>query len=654
MAVTQFGAYEVVDELGRGGMGVVYRAKDADLGREVAVKVLSDALANEDAVVERFKREARSMAALNHPNIIQVHFIGEDDGKPYIVMEYVPGESLKDRVKRDAPLELKRALNFIAQTASGLAAAHASNVVHRDVKPANLIITPDNQVKIADFGIAFAKELGEKLTTTGQFVGTPGYLSPEVCLGESVDQRSDIFSLGVVLYEMLTGKIPFGDVSPLGMMLEVVQSEVPDVREINDKVDEETSRILQRMIAKDPNQRYQSCSELLDDLEKHPDYSASGVWRTGPGATMLPPTASPQKATSLVSVDAVRDTLQRADAEPTQPPPAKSSKAGLAVAAILLITAGAGGVWAYRSDWFDKKISDVGRASALASRAADEPEASDDETTRDDESGLSDAKLAELERLRLVAAERRAKEAEQAEQSVDNAEIAGSKPASDARPNGRNEQLVALESPRKVPPIERREAERVPTSSERVVQLDGTSSSKVAVVTPTNVPQVEARVAIANTQPKAASRPSLHGVLVVAIGDPAVARPVESLLQKHLADEAIPVLDTEMMSDLGQYVGVDGVDLPGLTDFARDQGAAAVLLARVDHLGEQYISAYGTGAQLNTALLSVKAYDVVRKRSVGTALEEQINYTGMTAREQAAEAVNPMLAELSERLDEYR
>lgn len=647
MTVKTFGSYEVVGELGRGGMGVVYRAKDADLGREVAVKVLSDALANETAVVERFKREARSMAALNHPNIVQVHFIGEDDGKPFIVMEFVPGESLKEIIKREAPLELGRALNIVGQTASGLAAAHDSNVVHRDVKPANLMITPTKQVKVADFGIAFAKELGDKLTTTGQFVGTPGYLSPEVCLGETVDQRSDLFSLGIVLYEMLTGRIPFSDVSPLGMMLEVVQSDVPDVREINQKVDEETSRILQRMIEKDPNARYQNCGEVLDDLERHPNYSPSGVWRTGPGATLLPPSASPEKSTSLVSLDRVSAGAgaDSSDDVHTVVAPARTRTGLWAVAAALLIAIGAGGVMAVRGDWFKSgDDADNGRAAALAARVPDAPE------DAADSGAPTGAELAELERLRLAAAERRARESEAAANEAQaqgggeeaTGEIAGSggeptpetadavgPTAGPAEPDSNESETLAETAPAVLP-----------SSEDRVISG---GAKEVATVTTNKVPTVESRAAA-----------SLHGVLVVAIGDPAVARPVETLLHSALADQAIPVLDTEMMGALGQYVAVDAVDLPGLTDFARDQGAAAILLARIDHLGEQYISAYGTSAQLNTALLSIKAYDVNGKRSIGPALEEQINYTGMTAREQAAEAVGPMLEGLTERLDRYR
>ncbi|MEM6574446.1 MAG: serine/threonine-protein kinase, partial [Pseudomonadota bacterium] len=246
MGKESFGQYKVESELGRGGMGVVFKAHDEALNRHVAIKVLSEQLATDESVVERFKREAKSMAALNDARIIQIYFIGEDEGQPYFVMEYVEGESLSERLKRDGRLPIAEALEILRQAAEGLAVAHDRGVVHRDIKPGNLMLGSNGNVKLADFGIAMVQDLSKRLTNTGEFVGTPGYLSPEVCVGQPVDQRSDIFALGIVLYEMLTGDIPFTEASPLGMMLEVVKAEIPDVRSVNAEVDERTCQILAR------------------------------------------------------------------------------------------------------------------------------------------------------------------------------------------------------------------------------------------------------------------------------------------------------------------------------------------------------------------------------------------------------------------------
>jgi eukaryotic-like serine/threonine-protein kinase len=263
------GHYEIVQELGRGGMGVVYKGFEPQLSRHVAIKLMSEALAHDQQIVERFLREAKSMAQLNDPHIIQIYLIGEDQGQPFFAMEFVEGESLSQTLRREGKIEPKRAAGIIAQAAQGLSTAHDHGVIHRDIKPANLMLTPRGLIKVADFGIALAShDVSKKLTGTGEFVGTPGYLSPEVCLGNHVDQRSDIFSLGIVLFEMLAGRMPFTDQSPLGLMLEVVQAEIPDVRTLGATASADLVAVLNKMLAKDANQRYASCHDLLADLQK--------------------------------------------------------------------------------------------------------------------------------------------------------------------------------------------------------------------------------------------------------------------------------------------------------------------------------------------------------------------------------------------------
>lgn len=274
---THLGHYEIVAELGRGGMGVVYKAYEPSLSRYVAIKELSSTLASNPPVVERFLREARSMAMLNDPHIIQIHSIGQQNGQPFFVMEFVDGTCLSDLIARDGHLQPGDALRIVHQAAQGLAAAHARGVIHRDVKPANLIVSVRGQVKIADFGIALAShEIDKKLTGAGEFVGTPGYLSPEIVQGHTVDARSDIFSLGVVLFEMLTGRTPFSVESVYKLVLEVVQSDIPDVREIKADIDPGVAAILAKMLMKDPEARYQSMRELIADLEKHPLVAGNG------------------------------------------------------------------------------------------------------------------------------------------------------------------------------------------------------------------------------------------------------------------------------------------------------------------------------------------------------------------------------------------
>jgi serine/threonine protein kinase len=301
----RLGHYEIVAELGRGGMGVVYKGYEPALTRYVAIKELSPALAHDHNLVERFLREARSMAALSDPHIIQVYFIGQENQQPFFAMEFVEGESLSHLIKREGRLPIADVLKVLLQTAHGLQTAHERGVIHRDIKPANLMLDLRGRIKIADFGIALARqEFDAKLTGTGEFVGTPGYLSPEICLGKSVDARSDLFALGIVMFESLTGRLPFSDESPLKLMLDVVQAEIPDIRELNREVDGDTATILTRLVAKDPADRFQSAAELVAALEAHPLVAGKGTQLSlqvrrpsGAAATMYaaPPTTPTAK-----------------------------------------------------------------------------------------------------------------------------------------------------------------------------------------------------------------------------------------------------------------------------------------------------------------------------------------------------------------------
>lgn len=281
------GHYEIVKELGRGGMGVVYKAHEQSLGRFVAIKMLGDQVVSDPNIRARFLREARSAASLNHPNIVQIFFVGEDEGRPFFAMEYVEGISLADAIRSEQQMAPKRAAGILIQAASGLARAHDQGIIHRDIKPGNIMMDTHGMVKLADFGIAHLTDAKEKLTATGHFLGTPGYLSPEVCLGKPIENRSDIFSLGIVYYEMLTGKTPFRADSPLAMLKEVVELEVPDPRGLNANVDLDSHLILSKMVAKSPDERYGDCHLLIEDLKRYLGNEA--IATTIPAAAAAPP-----------------------------------------------------------------------------------------------------------------------------------------------------------------------------------------------------------------------------------------------------------------------------------------------------------------------------------------------------------------------------
>ncbi len=260
------GRYSIVRRLGGGGMGVVYQALDTLLGRDVAVKVLRSHLSEDDAFRRRFAREGRSAASLSHPNIVQMYDVGETpEGVPYIVMEYVEGETLEHRIRERGALSEAEAVDIARQVASALVEAHRRGVVHRDIKPLNILVTPDGRAKVADFGIARAAT-GATLVNTGTIVGSAHYVSPEQARGGFVDEKTDVYSLGVVLYEMLTGRTPFQGETAIAVALKHLQEDVLPPSDVRD-VSPETEAIVLKALEKDPMRRYASALAMLEDLQ---------------------------------------------------------------------------------------------------------------------------------------------------------------------------------------------------------------------------------------------------------------------------------------------------------------------------------------------------------------------------------------------------
>ncbi len=265
----RLGPYNVAGVIGQGGMGVVLKAHDPRLNRFVAIKVLAPELAAYAAARKRFLREAQAAAALNHDHVVTIHTVDEFQGFPYIVMEYVIGVSLAEQVGRGKPLGLKDTLRIGAQIAAGLAAAHAQGVIHRDIKPANILLEGSGgKVKITDFGLARA--IGEaQITQTGQITGTPEFMSPEQARGESLDHRSDLFSLGCVLYAMASGLSPFRAKTTWDAIGRVCNEQPRPLREVNPETPDWLQEIVGRLLAKNPSDRLQSAAEVADLLSRH-------------------------------------------------------------------------------------------------------------------------------------------------------------------------------------------------------------------------------------------------------------------------------------------------------------------------------------------------------------------------------------------------
>src|SRR3990172_3718938 len=256
--------YKIVDKLGEGGMGIVYKARDLKLDRPVAVKFLSQHLSASDESKARFIQEARSAAALNHPNILNVYDIDEQDGKIFFVMEYVEGKTLKSHItslKAGEGIPVRQAIDWTIQIAQGLKAAHEKNIVHRDIKPENVMLTKDGLPKIMDFGIAKLKG-GTGLTRTGTSLGTLAYMSPEQAQGMAADHRSDIWATGVVFYEMLTGELPFRGEHEAALMYLIVNEQPQHPSQLDRKIPPQVDSVVIKMLEKDRALRYQSMGDL--------------------------------------------------------------------------------------------------------------------------------------------------------------------------------------------------------------------------------------------------------------------------------------------------------------------------------------------------------------------------------------------------------
>src|SRR5579872_1532691 len=308
IAGQRLGPYEIIAALGEGGMGEVYRARDTRLGRDVAIKILPQRFASDPAAVERFDREARAVAALSHPHIVAIHDIGHDAGVTFAVTELLEGETLRDRLQ-SGRLPVRKAVDLGGQIAQGLSAAHAKGIIHRDLKPENIFITRDGHAKILDFGLAKVQPVaGEDRTQTaaptdpGTVLGTTGYLSPEQAQARPIDTRSDTFSFGAVLYEMLAGARAFKGDSTIDTLHSIVHNQPPPIATSAPEVPTELRWILDKCLAKDPDDRYQSTRDLVVDLKN--------VARTLDSSPALPVTpaavhAAPKRSRAFIAGAAI-------------------------------------------------------------------------------------------------------------------------------------------------------------------------------------------------------------------------------------------------------------------------------------------------------------------------------------------------------------
>ena len=303
---TRVGQYEIVERLGGGGMAVVYRAVQQPLGREVALKALSSELFQDDGFVKRFETEAKTLAKLDHPNILPIYDFEMNDGVAYLTMPLIRGGTLRDVLNRGA-LDTLTAWRYLREIGDGLQHAHDAGIVHRDLKPTNVLIHADGRAMLADFGLARGAGQPTHLTTIGLAIGTPGYMAPEQVMGHDVDKRADIYAMGVLTFEMLTGRLPFIGSNRMEVAYSTVNAPIPSAVKLNAALPDELDQLLAKVLAKDPGQRPQTVRDLLAQMARLPQrrqaaavpLAARGAVAVAPGRpapTVEPPTAARMKA----------------------------------------------------------------------------------------------------------------------------------------------------------------------------------------------------------------------------------------------------------------------------------------------------------------------------------------------------------------------
>ncbi|HVR30609.1 MAG TPA: serine/threonine-protein kinase [Thermoanaerobaculia bacterium] len=673
------GHYKIVSELGRGGMGVVYKAFEESLNRYVAIKVLGEHLSHDESFVKRFVREARAAAALSHPNVIQIYAIGQEPppepvphgsaARHYFVMEYVEGRSVHDLLKDEGALDPLRAVRIVQQAASGLAAAHDQGLVHRDIKPANLLVTRGEHVKIADFGLALApSDAGTRLTATHSLMGTPGYLSPEQCCGEPAGPRSDIYSLGMTFYEMLTGAMPFRGESPLAVLRQVLDEDPPPLLEIDPSLDPAIAKVVERMVRKEPNDRYPSCHELLADLAgigggmaneptaRLPRSAPAAASPPAAGALPPPPPAS-FAATAAVSGSAPAAGFAGAPvAAAAPPPPAAATGRGQRWAIIggmvvmLVIAVSAAGLFLGRTSWRDGEQEEVARGQVAAADASADTRAAGSSEGARGLSGVSPGAPAEALAPASVAPPAADPEEGPREGSprsdssalASEASVMSDGPAGDGLAGSEKERSASVDA--SAPPIARDESGRPAPAADLAASAHGEERRGGAAT----ASRAAAQLAPAGRAPHRAPIRERPRVAVLAIGEPTLASAAEAALEAQLLRHGLDLYDERGILELRDGGGAAGFAPSALVAIAAERGVDVLVLVDAEPLGERELTPLNRRYDYaTTSRLRVDAFLTAEGDGIGRGWSHQVEYTPLNAEARATSLMGRVSNELA-------
>lgn len=640
------GRYHIISELGRGGMGVVYKAVDPKLERFIAIKCLSDELSSDEITVTRFLREARNVAALNHPHIAQIFLADEDDGKPYFVMEFIDGESLADRLARDGRLLPEQALRIVTECALALKAAHEENIVHRDIKPGNIMIDRRGRSVLTDFGIASVIHPDAEKTSSKYIMGTPGYLPPEVITGKPADHRGDIFALGAVYYEMLAGKrlVPGSGLEDTARTL--LSSDFPELGDLDEQLDEKSFGVLGRMLAPDPDKRYSDYDALLEDLATGAAAAAPGVNEPTRAsvATSVPPSSSPARPESIVPTRTIDPTRVQPPTTQSSAPPSGSSKAGIVVFALLLLVGLAASGFAvvrFAPQHVERVAGMIGlgdpaepaEVNAAASRIETD---STSEPVVDSPSERPDQRSADAGLSLALGPDSASSEAptEQSAPTTENSVALDSSPA---------ENTVAAGGSNEIFDGSASTAAGTDSSTSSASSPPVQEPIQVASIDRPVVVEVEPPVATANIEP---AMPEPQGVLVIGQGDPAFVDPMVREIERALRTDGFELTERGFVPGLGSFTSGGELDLAGLARIAIDAGARYAVVARAMPAGERELVFYGRSDTAYMVQTDTVVYDLLMRRRLGATEVEQIEYTALNATSKAQQSIRPRLADI--------